>query len=82
MFQNLRKSTSQLLTSLAEKANDLDERATLVEVVQQRFLGQKTSQLLRLYKTIGKGADVQMNRYLAKVGDQLRAGGVFQHLKY
>ena len=81
-FRNLRKSTSQLLTTLAESVKDLDERATLVEVVQQRFLGQKTQQLLRLYRTIGKGAYVQMNRYLARVGDQLRAGGVFKHLKY
>jgi len=80
-FRNIRKSTSDLLTSLAEAVKDPEERSVVVEVVQQRFLGQKTPQLLRLYRTIGKGAYVQMNHYLAKVGDQLRAGGVFKKLE-
>ena len=47
---------------------------------RQRFLGQRTAQLLRLYRTIGKGAYGQMNQYLSRVGDQLRAGGVFEKL--
>jgi hypothetical protein len=80
-FRNLRKSTSEILTSLAEKVKDPDDRSVLVDVLQQRFLGQKTPQLLRLYRTIGKGAYGQMNQYLLKVGDHLRANDVFKKIE-
>jgi integrase len=79
-FRDLRKSTSQLLTSLAQAVKDPEERMVLVEVVQQRFLGQRTPQLLRLYRTIGKDAYGQMNHFLGRVGDDLRASGVFKSI--
>lgn len=77
-FRNIRKSTSELLKTLAEAIKDPVQRSMVVEVAQQRFLGQKTPELLRLYGTTGKGAYALMNEYLPKVGDQLRAGGVFK----
>jgi integrase len=79
-FRNIRKSTSELLTSLAEAVKNPEERADVVDIVQQRFLGQKTPQLMRLYRTIGKGAYSLMNQYLPLVGDKLRTSGVFKML--
>ena len=81
-FQNIRKSTNELLTSLVETIKDPEQRSILTEVLQKRFLGQKTPELIRLYRTIGRGAYEQMNSYLPKVGDHLRAHDVFEHLKY
>ena len=68
------------MTTLIEHQEVVEERASMVDAIQKRFLGQKSEELILLYRTIGKGAYRQMNFFLAKVGDHLRANGVFENI--
>ncbi|MGE5609921.1 MAG: hypothetical protein ACM359_11755, partial [Bacillota bacterium] len=80
LFHNLRKSANDILCNLIEHGG-ADEELQAVEEVSKRFMGQKTPALVRLYRTNKKGMYVRMNKYLARLGEYLRAEGVFQPIR-
>jgi integrase len=78
-FRNLRKSSNEILTNLITHDGGNDA-LLVVDEISNRFLGQKSATLVRLYRTNGKAVYRRMNRALVLVGDHLRANGVFDSI--
>lgn len=77
-FHNLRKATNQILTDLLNNKIDGDDRGQLIAVqeISDMFLGHKTTELERVYRTRGANGFGRLNKYLAEVGDVLRKADV------
>jgi integrase len=78
-FQNLRKSTNQMLCELIESRVDANDPQAFVAAseIAGMFLAQKSPLLTRLYRQTGMRLYTRMNRHLMEVGDQMRTQGLF-----
>jgi len=76
-FVPLRKTANNWLENLIEQ-HDSTDRALAAKEISDRFLGHGTESLRIVYRQFKKGAYTTMNRYLAKLGDKLRAEGLFE----
>lgn len=79
-LRNVRKSANDLFCDLIQNDGSLEEIRG-VDELSHHFLGQTTDDMLCLYRSAKKKMHTRMNRYLAKLGDYLRANGVFEAVK-
>lgn len=81
-MHNLRKTTNQNLCELVEEIVDDDDPHSLMSVseISGMFLSQKSDLLVRLYRRTGVKLYARMNKFLARVGERMRAEGVFSGL--